>query len=459
VKKLSLVVLGLCAGLPMLAQATPLKVTSPSGDSSLTVYGLFDVALARVAHDATFTDEYGSTGDPRPTKAATASVTGLMNGGLSADRFGFKGDTAIGGDWKGMFQLEMGFNIIAGTLGNGALSVSQNVAGTPANNNGEFNSDSGVSGQLFGRSAFFGATSPTYGTITAGRNTTFFTDMISDYEPTNGAQQFSPVGYSSSWSGGGGETDSARLDSSLKYMFKAQGFDIGWAHKFGGVSGASSSRSADNLIAGYDNGKWGVQIGYMTVKDNTALGNLMTNTQTGTGSVVNTFVNPGQIKVTFYDTKATLLMAKYKIGKLWIKGGYQHQEFTDPSNPAQDATMTSIYGTLVGKTVTNALLIGGAEQTKKVDIYWLGGNYDVTAKFNVALGYYYIKQNDFSNGTGTAADLSGNAKFGSIVLDYKIAKPFDVYAGYMNCQYNEGLAAGYPLASNNILGAGARYMF
>ena len=90
---------------------------------------------------------------------------------------------------------------------------------------------------------------------------------------------------------------------------------------------------------------------------------------------------------------------------------------------------------------------------------WLGANYDVTAKFNVAVGIYEVRQNDFSNGTATAADKSGNAKFGSIVLDYKIAKPFDVYAGYMNCQYNAGLAAGYTLASNQILGVGARYMF
>jgi predicted porin len=452
----------------MLAQSPALTITSASGDSTFTAYGILDVAVARVAHDATFSDQYSNTGDPRPTKTATSAVTGMMNGGLSGDRFGFKGGTAIGGDWKALFQLEMGINIINGNASNGALSLSQNASATATaanvSPNGAYSSDSGVSGQLFGRAAFFGLGSPTYGTITGGRNTTFFTDLIPDYDPTGGAQEFSPIGYSSTWAGGGGETDSARLDNSLKYIYKAYGFDAGWIHKFGGVSGSTSSRSADNLIAGYDGGFWGVQVGYMTVTDNTALSTntvASNGTSTVVGGVVTYTVAPtvATLKATFYDTKATLLMAKYKVGGVWIKGGYQHIEYTNPSNPTQDATLTSIYGQSVGAWSTTPLTIGGAAQTKKLDVMWLGGNYDVTAKFNVALGWFEIRQNDFSNGTATAADKSGNGKFGSIILDYHLSKPFDVYAGYMNSQYNEGLAAGYPLASNNIFGLGARYSF
>jgi predicted porin len=382
----------------------------------------------------------------------------MLNGGLSADRLGFKGDTVIGGDWKALFQLEMGINIINGNASNGVLSLAENTANVAQKANGSYSADSGVSGQLFARAAFFGAGSPTWGTITGGRNTTFFTVLIPDFDPTNGAQQFSPIGYSSTWSGGG-LTDDTRLDNSLKYIYKAQGFDAGWEHKFGGVSGSTSARSADNLIAGYDGGFWGVQVGYMTAKDGTSVSN---NTIAANGSVVagvTTLPTVSTVKVTFYDTKSTLLMAKYKVAGVWIKGGYQHIEFTNPSNPVQDATMTSIYGQSMGATSVAALTVGGVGQTKKLDAYWLGCNYDVTAKLNVALGWYEIAQNDFSNGTGTAADLHSDGKFGSLVLDYHISKPFDVYAGYMNGQYSGGLAAGYPLASNNICGAGMRYIF
>ena len=135
--------------------------------------------------------------------------------------------------------------------------------------------------------------------------------MISDYDPTNGAQQFSPIGYSSTWSGGGGLTDDARLDNSVKYLYKKQGFDIGWMHKWGGVSGSTGSRSADNLIGGYDGGFWGVQVGYMNVKDGTSVSN---NTIAANGSIsatgVVTLPTVSTVKVTFYDTKSTLLMAK-----------------------------------------------------------------------------------------------------------------------------------------------------
>jgi len=460
-KKTSLVLLALCAGVPMLAQSPALTITSASGDSRLTAYGVLDIAVARIAHQATLSDEYSNTGDPRPTKTATKSVTGMLNGGLSADRFGFKGDTTIAGDWKALFQLEAAINIQNGNLSNGVLSLAQN---TSAITTGAYSADSGVSGQLFARAAFFGAGSPTCGTITGGRNTTFFTDMIGDYDPTNGAQQFSPIGYSSTWAGGGGLTDNARLDNSIKYLYKAQGFDAGWIHKFGGVSGSTGSRSVDNLIAGYDGGNWGVQVGYMTTTDSTSVSNntiASNGTSTTTAGVVTFSVAPttSTVKVTFYDTKATLLMAKYKVAGVWIKGGYQHIEYTNPSNPVQDATMTSIYGQAVGATSVTALTLGGTGQTKKLDVYWLGANYDVTPKFNVALGWYEVAQNDFSNGTGTAADLHGDGKFGSLVLDYHISKPFDVYAGYMSSQYSGGLAAGYPLASNNIYGAGARYIF
>jgi predicted porin len=90
---------------------------------------------------------------------------------------------------------------------------------------------------------------------------------------------------------------------------------------------------------------------------------------------------------------------------------------------------------------------------------WIGAAYDVTEAFNVAVGYYGLHQNDWSNSTAVAADKAGSGKFGSVLLDYKLSKALDVYAGYMNTQYTRGMAAGYPLASNNIYGVGTRYAF
>jgi predicted porin len=471
IKKTTLM-LALCAGLPMLAQSPNLTVTSSNGDSSLTMYGVLDMGVGRVAHGATFAGDYGSTTDPRPVKATTQSVTGAINGGLSGPRLGFKGATKITDDTNAVFTLEMALNIISGQVSNGAQSLAQNVSGSPAGtitspNAGEYSSDSSLSGQLFGRQANFGVDSKTCGTLLLGRNSNFFGDVTPGYDALGGAQLFTLLGYSSTYGASGGATDLARLDSSVKYRIKlADAFTLGALYKFGGVSGDSSARTVDELMAAYEEGPFGVSFVYENAKDATSVANYMTLNNTaavlsgsGTGVYTPVYVNPNTLAVTFYDLKSWQLAARYKIGAFNIKGGYQLQQISDPSNPTSDMTMSSIYGEMVGQVITNKLFVGGAEQTKKLTVTWLGVSYDVTSAFNVAVGYYGIHQDDFSNGTSTAADKAGNAKFGSLLLDYRFSKALDAYAGYMGSQYSMGLAAGYPLASNNVLGAGMRYAF
>jgi predicted porin len=456
----------------MLAQSPNLTVTSSNGDSSLTMYGILDMGLGHVAHGATLASDYSATTDPRPVKAATKPVTGAINGGLSGPRLGFKGQTKVTDDVNAVFTLEMALNIISGQVSNGAQSLAQNISGSPDGtlthpNAGEVNSDSSLSGQLFGRQANFGLDSKTWGTLLLGRNSNLFSDITSSYDALNGAQLFSLLGYSSTYGGSGGATDLTRMDSSVKYRVKlADVFTLGALHKFGGVSGDASARGVDELMAAYEEGPFGVSFVYENAKDATSVANYMTLVQTqptpnpGTGSWTNNYgTTADQVAVTFYDIKTWQLAARYKIGAFNIKGGYQYQQISDPSDPASDATMTSIYGQMVGQVITNKLFVNGAEQTKKLTVTWLGVSYDVTSAFNVAVGYYGIHQDDFSNGTSTAADKAGNAKFGSLLLDYKFSKQLDGYAGYMNTQYTMGLAAGYPLASNNVFGMGLRYSF
>lgn len=467
-KTLTLSALALCAGLPVLAQSPNLTLTSASGDSSLQFYGILDAGVARISHSATFSDMYGTTTDPRPTSLATGSATGMINGGISGDRFGFRGATVISGDFKGVFNLEAGINIISGQLSNGVGSVADNVKPSGSQVIGEYTADSSLSGQLFGRQANFGVSSPTCGTLLLGRNSSFFLDIIPGYDPTNGSQFFSPIGYSGAY-GGGGQTDNARVDNSLKYRVKiADLVTLGYMHKFGGVSGDSGARSADEFQLGAESGEFGVMFAYQSFKDATSVGAYMTDTQattggtpSGGGKVTNTITNPSQVAVTFTDTKAYMLAARYKIAGIALRAGWQHQEITDPSNPTSDATLTNIYGYLVGQVITNSLYIGGAEMTKKLDIYWIGASYDVTDQFNVALGYYNLKQNNFANGTNTPKDTSGTGKFGSVLLDYHFTKAFDLYAGCMATGYSDGLAASVlpGFGSNNVVALGARLQF
>jgi predicted porin len=101
----------------------------------------------------------------------------------------------------------------------------------------------------------------------------------------------------------------------------------------------------------------------------------------------------------------------------------------------------------------------GVATKKTLNVYWFTAGYDLTKDLNIAAGYYHVAQNDFSAGAATAANKSGTGTFGSLLVDYRISKPFDVYAGYMGSQYKDGMAAGYGLASNKIVALGARYAF
>ncbi len=464
-KTTSLVLLALCAGLPMLAQSPNLTLTSASGDSSIQMYGVLDLGVGRVDHSFTFSSNYSNTMDPRPQQFVTKSATGMFNGGISGDRIGLRGSTKINDTWKALFNLESGINLQSGTIANGVLTVAQNAVASGSRTPGEYNSDSANSGQLFGRAAFFGVGSDLYGTFTAGRNTSFMLDSVGAYDALQGAQEFTPIGYSGTY-GGGGETDNSRIDSSIKYKVKISDFTIGLLHKFSGVSGSSSARGVDQALVAYESGPFGIQLIYEGAKDATSVSNYETYVQSTLNGITytNAYTNPGQVAVKFFDTKSYMALVRYQLSALSLKGGFDRQEFTNPSNPDSDLTMTSIFGQSIGSINIAPNTQSNGVATKKVlNVYWLTAAYDITPKFNAAVGYYHVAQNDFSDGTTAPGNKSGTGVFGSVLLDYRFTKAFDTYAGYMGSQYKDGMAYGgaipYTFASNKVIGLGARYAF
>jgi predicted porin len=464
-RTLSAAALALCAGVPMLAQAPALTVTS--GSSSIQLYGVLDVGVANVAHSLDF-DPYHPLGvNPTVSKPADKSVTGMYDGGISQSRWGLKGSTDIAEGWKGVFTLEGAINLRSGQTADAAKGVAQNRS------TGSYESaDSAISGQLFSRGAFAGISNKDFGTLTFGRHTALMLDTIGGYDALQAAQLFTPLGYSGSY-GGGGATDNSRVDSSVKYKGKWSDFSLNLLHKFGGVAGASDARSTDQISFAYEPGAFGVTLAYTTYKDAFSVGNPSGNLSPLPAA--GTAVQPlGTVTLTAYDTKATMLALRYKIGPVAIKGGYEQEKFDNPSNPTQDAAVTSMFGQVVSAVnvtpynVTVAGVVNSVE--KKLDVYWLGAAWDVTESFNVGVSYYHVKQNDFSLGTTTLqAKNAGNAKYTSLLLDYRFSKAFDAYLGYMSVSVDGGLGNTTPTVgtnglgwlhdSNSTLGLGLRYAF
>src|SRR6202521_4708130 len=108
---------------------------SAQAKNSVTLYGVIDTGLIYV-HNANGNEK----------------LVGTNSGTLSGDRWGLKGQEDLGGGLKAIFQLENGFDVNTGKLGQ--------------------------SGREFGRQAFVGLTADQYGTVTLGRQYDPLVDMV-----------------------------------------------------------------------------------------------------------------------------------------------------------------------------------------------------------------------------------------------------------------------------------------
>ncbi len=194
--------------------------------ANVTLYGIIDTYLA---------SERGSS----PTVAANkVSTTGLVSGGISGSRWGLRGSESLGGGLNAFFNLENGFNVDNGSLGQGGL--------------------------LFGRRAYVGL-SGGFGSIQMGR----------DYSPNfwvmcNSDDSFGGClnGWSAVANMGGFFANTLRQNNQVYYKTPNMGgltASLAWA--LGEVAGTSSgSRTLGGNIE-YKNGPLYVGVGFSDQKN------------------------------------------------------------------------------------------------------------------------------------------------------------------------------------------------
>lgn len=422
-----------------------LAVNGAFAQSSVTIYGIIDVGVGYSQHSVSADPNFPINMNPVATKFGNHSDTGMFNGGESPSRIGFKGSEDLGGGLNAIFNLETGFNSPNGAISNGVASLASNKSSAPTTVSG----DSSLAGQLFNRQANVGLSSSQFGTVTLGRNYSFGYDTLVAYDPMEGSQTFSPLGYSGSY-GGGGFTEDYRIDNSIKYKIKFNGFNVGALYKFGGQAGSTDAQSEYQLNLGYENGPFGIQGTYSKVKDGISA-----------ASPADTAAQPlGTVVATVADTTAYMLAASYKLDQFRFRGGYERMNFTNPSNPSEDAGITSV----LGYPVSGAVNVTAYNHEKNLNVYFAGVTWDVTPTFGATIAAYDVKQNDYSGGTCNAtgtnvASCSGSNRFYSILADYKLSKRTDVYAGYMYNKVAGGFSSGFLYDSNSFFGTGIRHAF
>ena len=306
-----------------LAMASLLGATalSASAQSTVTIYGILDMYV-----------QYGK-GD--------RTETSIQSGGISSSRLGFKGSEDLGNGNKAIFTLESGILADTGSYAQGGLP--------------------------FGRQAWVGLSSSTYGALTLGRQ------YVPQYNTLDAADPY--------------------------------GTGAGSAAESGVVS--TISRANNSVV--YTSPKWGDISGTAMV----AMG------ETTTGSTSNGNIYAGSVKYapgaltlevalsqfkratnTAPDVYFGLLTAGYDFGSFRLTGGYQ-QVYNLGGDPAQDRD-EAFAGVLVpvGKDTFSAGV--GAGRAKDVDgssaTQWTLGYTHPLSKRTKLYGFI----SHINNGSGTA---------------------------------------------------------
>ncbi len=459
-KKLSLVALALCAGVPLLAEGP-----------SVQVYGILDTGIAHVDHALNFSDDFVVGTNPMLAKGVRTGATGMFNGGMSGTRFGIKASTDLVDGWKAVATLESGLNLPTGRISNAEESLAESGGKSTA-------AASAVSGQLFARGAFVGLSHATYGTLTFGRQQNLMYDIMVPYDATGLSQLFSPDGFSGSFLGGG-VTENSRVDSSVKYRVKlADAFTLSVLTKVSGTKGpdATAATGCNEFTLEYASGPFGAYVGYQILNNGITYGTatngsvVTVTTPTGTASIN----SPGTIKGTVVNTKDIQAGVKYKFSDVLLCFGYQQFKFEDPSagDAAYFASISNgsqyAYGQQVASYTTNSIGTAAGNPDKEQTMLHLTAAWDLTSSLKLMAGYYDVKVNDYSLNAPTSAKGSNKADYMSLIADYSFTKAFDAYVGLMSVKTsgnainaaNGWIAAdGYDTTKNTTYGFGIRYKF
>jgi predicted porin len=433
----------------------------------ITLYGQIDFGLTYQSHGAPLNSLAGNPALYLISRQAQGPYFGIGANQLSASFVGLRGKQEIADGLFAIFNLQTQFNPESGSLSNGLGSVAQNN-GLPLARQNSFG-DSSKNGQAFNAAAYAGLSSPIYGTLTYGRQNALTSDGVVNYDPLASSGAFSVIGFQG-LTGGAGDTEERIYDNSIKYTVGVGPFRFAAeaalrAGQFSGSQGNSFEGEVGFDYAGFSFDVIGAKVDDGVSASPLSAPQLVTAT-TGASAIGQGL---GFVAGTVSDNTSVMVLAKYTIGPVKLFAGYEHIDFNNPDNPLPIGSFLP-GGYVLGATTNNAF-----NTTRHFQTVWVGGKYAVKSDLDLTLAYYHEQQNSFSgqgnNVAGTCtnsafAQCSGQLDAVSFVADWRFAKRFDVYAGVMWSQVQNGLASGFLSkkpgsdgTSNISPSAGLKYSF
>ena len=302
----------------------------PSPGLQLGIYGVMDVGISHAS------DEGGK------------SNTYFQDGALQGNRLGITADMIVNDDTSAIFRLESGYSLGTGATGQG--------------------------GTQWGRAAYVGLASKSWGSMTAGRHYDFSWDLA---RVTLGSKigpfAFLPGDYDN-------QSGDLRINNSIKYYSPVfDGFQFGALHGFGQTAGDFKKNSTEGLGASYANGPFTVMAAY------TLFRNLVIDPKNALG--VQTFLGaPLAGTITTDSVKNTALAASYNFGSFELQG------------------------------LTNTTQFNAAGHSADLDTNAITGMYSFTPQLKFGTGYYKSRMEVYTWRRIPA------------VIDFRINKWVDIYA-------------------------------
>jgi outer membrane protein OmpU len=266
---------------------------------------------------------------------------------LQGNRWGLLGKEDLGGGLSTIFQLENGFNLNTGALGQG--------------------------GAMFGRQAYVGISSDKFGTLSFGKQ----------YDPEN--DYVSGFNISADNSGNGahlGDVDRVSGDTFVNTVKFASanysGLQFGGIYSFGNVPGSFKTNSAWDVAVGYTNGPFAVGAAYTRLTQFTLSGvhNLLG---------LSSFLGQATANVNLDKQSTVVVGASYQLGSLKLAGNYANTVFdgfgtsstmnvfefggTNRFSPGFSGTLAGQYTTLEGHHWFQGTLGVDYHLSKRTDIY------------------------------------------------------------------------------------------
>ena len=423
----------------------------PLAWNGITLYGRLDYGAGYETHGAPFNGNYPNGVETLIKKNSNQPLYTIVPNGLGQSHVGVKGKEPIASDWSLVFKFENGFDPFTLQRANGPKSLVQNNT-TPLDQQ-TANGDSSRAGQLFNTEAYAGFSHPTFGALTAGRQNSLILQGLGDYDAMGAAPAFSVIGVSNI-AGGGGDTENARYNTSVKYDVGAGPLRFAALYQFGGFDQGNGSNGAFSTEVEGRFGPLTFDLVGQKVKDAVSLSNF------------GQFPLPAGVplnglKATLSDKASGMAAARYDFDRAAIYAGWEYILFANPS----DAYAERLHGDRQLSRPGRFRERDGLYRTQNFEgLLDRRRNTRIRDDVDIAAAYYHYYQNDYNTSPCTDGGLSASSCRGALnaysaMIDYRPSKRIETYAGFMWSQVTGGMASGYLYRVNFAPTIGVRVEF